>query len=260
MSRRLLVYSNSQIFWVCAESSDKDRGNDKFRNYDSAEALRRSWLSTTTPLAKNDIARFSEEWRSLLEEYALRKLSDSSDKLPAFSSIPAYFATKLNDDYVAGLWRRQFPNLLCWRVVATSQPENWRAPSWGYTMVNGSTSASLNSDSKIWSLFTIPMRSKASGTLAERANTSTNLCSTLLREKGCFLGSQEPKYKQYTGTFVYFMLSDLAESEPRARRRVGNGGVRRAASATSSIRGASWTMYVLKGGHKLFIWPLRISC
>jgi hypothetical protein len=137
MSRRLLVYSKYKIFWVCARGSDKDGGDENYEDYDYSDAQRRPQLSTTTPHAKNDTTRHGEEWRSLVVEYSKRKLSDSSDKLPAFSSIAAYFATRLNDDYVAGLWRRQLPNMLCWRGVDVSRPENWRAPSWSYMAIDG---------------------------------------------------------------------------------------------------------------------------
>lgn len=85
-------------------------------------------------------------WNDILESYARCALTDPSDKFVAISGVAKDFAKITGDDYLAGLWRRNFINGLLW----TSTPEyryqfDWlpavrseiyRAPSWSWASLD----------------------------------------------------------------------------------------------------------------------------
>ncbi|KAM0351006.1 hypothetical protein ACHAPU_002784 [Fusarium lateritium] len=76
-------------------------------------------------------------WYELLWEYGERKLSHSSDKLPAISGLARIYANLLNDEYVAGLWRSHLLEGLLWRGLNCRRVQDYRAPSWSWASVDG---------------------------------------------------------------------------------------------------------------------------
>lgn len=86
-------------------------------------------------------------------------MTDPNDKLSALSSVAAYFANKLKDDYFAGVWRSSLPHQLFWEVNISGKnvptprgatharptirrptfrrPRDWCAPSWSFMFVDG---------------------------------------------------------------------------------------------------------------------------
>ena len=51
----------------------------------------------------------------MIENYSERTLSMPSDKFPGLSRLASEFASILDDQYVAGPWRKDFCRDLCWR-------------------------------------------------------------------------------------------------------------------------------------------------
>ena len=54
-------------------------------------------------------------WMDMIEGYSERKLSMPSDKFLGVSGLASEFAYLLDNQYVAGLWRRDLCRGLCWR-------------------------------------------------------------------------------------------------------------------------------------------------
>jgi hypothetical protein len=58
-------------------------------------------------------------WRrfhSMVEVYSKRKLTKEDDKLPAISALAETFASHIQSDYLAGLWKRYLVYDLMWWV------------------------------------------------------------------------------------------------------------------------------------------------
>ncbi|KAG0647242.1 hypothetical protein D0Z07_7017 [Hyphodiscus hymeniophilus] len=55
------------------------------------------------------------DWMNMIEGYSERTLSTPTDKFPGLSGLASEFAYILDDQYVAGLWRRDLARGLCWR-------------------------------------------------------------------------------------------------------------------------------------------------
>ena len=110
-SRRMIIYSKHQLFWVCGETWGKDGGRISREEYFSRELSSRSLREPKT-----------DDWVDVICEYLSRKLTNHSDKLPAISSIAASFAQRTNDIYLAGLWRSKLLHELCWKPCRNGFP------------------------------------------------------------------------------------------------------------------------------------------
>lgn len=161
LAPRLLHFGRDQMFWECREAvaSEDDRPWD-WVGSDHAVCnlvqLRRDLGSgPAAPLPKAGMY-----WCMLIEEYSLRSLTFSKDKLPAMLGTSQMFRTEYPGlgQYVAGLWRGDLARGLCWgpslshlkqerkrpgyalndACALFSRPERARAPSWSWASLDGS--------------------------------------------------------------------------------------------------------------------------
>jgi hypothetical protein len=83
------------------------------------------------------------QWSSIIRDYSHRKLSVSSDIFPALEGLAREFNTRLNDTYIAGLWKRDLLRGLLWKVEGSKPGElpleatPYRAPSWSWASTFG---------------------------------------------------------------------------------------------------------------------------
>lgn len=84
-------------------------------------------------------------WNDILESYARCALTDPNDKFVAISGVVKDFAKAIDDEYLAGLWRRNFINGLLWTATPESgfgdevpavRSEVYRAPSWSWASLD----------------------------------------------------------------------------------------------------------------------------
>jgi hypothetical protein len=140
MSRRILIYGKYQIYWKCAVDWGKEGGNVSRGEYhqlvpgsDNFSGLEASYHVLQCPTAV--------DWKAVVALYSSKELGDPEDKMPAISSIASFFARKMNDKYLAGLWSKTFRELLCWKLLSSARPLTrapcWRAPSWSFYSVDG---------------------------------------------------------------------------------------------------------------------------
>jgi hypothetical protein len=77
-------------------------------------------------------------WEQLMEEYSRRKLSVMSDKLSALAGLASRFREFIQDDYLAGHWRRWLLPHLLWRCVDEEGAVRLPCcPSWSWLSVDG---------------------------------------------------------------------------------------------------------------------------
>ena len=139
LSRRSLLYSEQQLFWTCSQTWGMDGGRVQHNTYFSEASTYRSYGSAE--LSHHTLKNPSVwDWKNIIELYSTRNLGDPLDKLPALSSVASFFARKLNDSYVAGLWLSRLCELLCWYGLPghpLRRSASWRSPSWSYLSVDG---------------------------------------------------------------------------------------------------------------------------
>ncbi|KAJ0164874.1 hypothetical protein CTA2_12993 [Colletotrichum tanaceti] len=146
LARRILHFGSEQLYWECLEGFESEEGVqlpyrlpcinpdedviahvDKItkKNAERHEGLDRSGSSLRS-------------WSQILWEYGRRELTDPADKLPAISGVAKTFSKMLDDEYLAGLWRKSLIEGLCWQPLSCKPaPGGYRAPLWSWAAVDG---------------------------------------------------------------------------------------------------------------------------
>ncbi|KAK4182468.1 heterokaryon incompatibility protein-domain-containing protein [Podospora australis] len=106
-----------------------------------------------------DLAAIYRRWLQVVEKYAACFLTFPSDKMIALAGIAQHYQALLpGDEYLAGNWRSQLPQVLQWSTHKTRRcfrPDLYRSPSWSWTSVEG------------------PVRAESEPLLAEEGSLST---------------------------------------------------------------------------------------
>jgi hypothetical protein len=96
-------------------------------------------------------------WLDIIQRYTNCQLTFPSDRLPAISAAAKLFNIELNDEYVAGMWRRNLEKDLLWfrqgpdpRSVKVASDNTYRCPTWSWASTDCTVHwASLSSESHI---------------------------------------------------------------------------------------------------------------
>jgi hypothetical protein len=84
------------------------------------------------------------KWYRMIQTYSHQCLTYGSDRLPALAGIASRFATKLGDEYIAGMWRRDlvFGLIFCVEnpdsASRSMNPSSIPGPSWSWYTCNRS--------------------------------------------------------------------------------------------------------------------------
>ena len=143
LSTRMLFFSSGRMDWVCKACRYFAGASCSYSVNLIADSLdKRNWGFSQWFPDKEE--KPFVRWFNLCFTYTRRKLTDPTDRLPAFSSIAKAFRRFLPEvgDYVAGLWSISLPQQLLWMPYDTEWPlfKNCRAPSWSWASVDEKTS------------------------------------------------------------------------------------------------------------------------
>jgi hypothetical protein len=136
LPRRTLHYGKHQMYFECVEGFLGENGLRFDQRYHSVHITGQ----TIRKRKSDDLS----QWYQLLWAYGPRKLTHNSDKLPALSGIAQIFAERLDDQYVAGLWRKSLIEGLLWQGLQVHRVPEYRAPSWSWASVDGIPAAGLD--------------------------------------------------------------------------------------------------------------------
>ncbi|KAJ3527151.1 hypothetical protein NM208_g10845 [Fusarium decemcellulare] len=139
LSRRILLYGTQQLFFECNEGfrgedgvSLKDRFGSVYKKLEEGpDGVEQHRHETGYKAA------LLRSWYNLLWLYGPRKLTNASDKLPAMSGLAGLFAERLDDEYVAGLWRSHLIEGLLWQGLKCRRVQEYRSPSWSWASMDG---------------------------------------------------------------------------------------------------------------------------
>jgi hypothetical protein len=78
-------------------------------------------------------------WWSAVEEFAIRKLTTPTDRLPAIAGLASRIQSDKLGDYHAGMWTAQLPASLLWSVDdgRASPGKDYIGPTWSWVAVFG---------------------------------------------------------------------------------------------------------------------------
>lgn len=81
-----------------------------------------------------------EFWHCMICSYSKAEITEPSDKLVAISGIAKFCQPTFKAEYLAGLWKSNLTQNLCWGPVSSQSAEhvpNYRAPSWSWASMDG---------------------------------------------------------------------------------------------------------------------------
>lgn len=137
LSSRSVHFASDQMYFECLSCFVSEDGLlEPLRYHTTVEELPtnpradhyRKRAVTASPLSR---------WFSILWDYGQRRPSTPSDKLPALSNVARAFQRMLDDEYVAGHWRKSLIESLCWQSLHCKPAGDTRIPSWSWASVDG---------------------------------------------------------------------------------------------------------------------------
>jgi hypothetical protein len=147
LARRVIHFASDQISFECLEGSQYEDGLQLTERYfsiylkqpkENVDGAKDTLPSR--PLAQRQSSMDDspeEHWYSLLRVYGSLELTYPADKLPALAGIAKVFSQLLDDEYVAGIWRKSMIEGLCWQSMRCKAVSGYRAPSWSWASVDG---------------------------------------------------------------------------------------------------------------------------
>lgn len=145
LSHRLLTFDRLQMSYTCLR-----HGLLESREVPDAAAReeKNSFLPRLyTASGKDDQSRTELliTWYQAVADYTSRSLTFQKDKLVAIAGMARIVGDFMEDDYYAGLWKRNLPQALLWSPYEeetfpnaphrASLPSSYRAPSWSWASV-----------------------------------------------------------------------------------------------------------------------------
>lgn len=154
LSRRVLLYGTSQVFYECNEGY---RGEDGLtlstRHMCAHKSLEDEDLPVSSvsffpgvTLKTGPKRRIIKGWYSLVALYGPKELACASDKLPAIAGLARLYSEKIGEHYLAGLWRGHLIDGMLWQGLRFRRVPQYRAPSWSWASGDGTPGMGLDMD------------------------------------------------------------------------------------------------------------------
>jgi len=127
LAPRTLHYTAEQLIWECTKFSVSESGR-----WDSRQEY-------VIPARVNGESKnkYYSLWRQLVQNYTLRDLTYPDDRFPALSGVASEIQKRIDDIYIAGLWRDDLHRGLVWEVHRSGPAAKYRAPSWSWASIDG---------------------------------------------------------------------------------------------------------------------------
>ncbi|KAJ4296926.1 hypothetical protein N0V90_006974 [Kalmusia sp. IMI 367209] len=117
LSVRIVHLDENEARWECQEAQGCEcigalacRGAKSYRNVDPVY--------------------WDAQWQEIIGSYSRRLLTYPTDRLPALAGVASRFSEVAETEYLAGLWRSQFPYALAWYAREPSDCPTGRAVMW----------------------------------------------------------------------------------------------------------------------------------
>jgi len=144
LAPRTIRVGMQQMFWEC-KSHSLAEGNVTPLVPTKRRDREWDWSHSKRFVGVKDAEREVSflQWSSIIENYSSRNLSFPSDIFPALEGLAREFNARLNDKYIAGIWRGDFLRGLLWRVGDSKsgdvarEADPPRAPSWSWASSTG---------------------------------------------------------------------------------------------------------------------------
>jgi hypothetical protein len=145
LATRMLVYSESEVFWHCADACHQQlvqshltlNPHGQFAPGDTF-GVHMKFSRLKHAFWQGGDEKWIEHWHDLVEEYTKRNMSNPDDRLNALKGIADDVANITDEAYLHGAWSGSFAQCLAWRNMKPSETRHrsFRAPSWSWACIN----------------------------------------------------------------------------------------------------------------------------
>ena len=137
LSRRQLKFQSQKITWDCESTTWDESHRDDLQMKHPFRSV-----SKLFPGMNIFLENLYQSWYNMIPDFAQRKFSVPTDRLPALSGLATMAAAQKNGRYCAGLWWEDISYSICWQTSRYSPFESFRpdcyiAPSWSWASVMG---------------------------------------------------------------------------------------------------------------------------
>ncbi|KAF2026804.1 HET-domain-containing protein, partial [Setomelanomma holmii] len=146
LTPRVLHFGEHQLFWECYEKDSCESSTHGLASVYATQLAFRFKELDLFPYMKNmaNVATYTI-WDKIIQMYSQTMLTIPGDKLVALFGVAKRMADAINDEYVAGIWRKRLVVTLPWccpfqRQVDGSpsvRPKSYRAPTWSWASLDG---------------------------------------------------------------------------------------------------------------------------
>jgi hypothetical protein len=166
LSRRILHFTRTQLFWECYECKACETYPERLPKWarpvwrgDGDVTLLKDRLHEITRQHRDDSTfsspptsaqgldddSFYQLWRAYRSQYSKCALTHSTDKLVAIRGIASLVGEVTGDEFVAGLWRSRIIEEMCWTGPNYSEQKSteWIAPTWSWASSNSQSFSSM---------------------------------------------------------------------------------------------------------------------
>lgn len=142
LSPRVIQFGPQEIVWECKETLQcpcERIWHDHSRK-SRFEKLLQTSIDKSRDVVETRLSR--SEWTlGIVPAYSSMLLTHPSDRLVAISGVARVLKPSYKSDYLAGLWKIDLLDDLCWRVdprfeFPQARPKQYIAPSWSWAAVN----------------------------------------------------------------------------------------------------------------------------
>ncbi|KAN0102637.1 HET domain containing protein [Hyaloscypha variabilis] len=134
LCRRQLRFMDQKIRWDCQSTQWDESGRDRL----GKKCQRGTSLSVEKlfPGPRSFASTPYGEWYGMIQNFARRKFSVQTDRLPALSGLAALVAAQKKGRYCAGLWSEDIGYSICWKAgTPRLRPDFYIAPSWSWASI-----------------------------------------------------------------------------------------------------------------------------
>lgn len=167
LSRRIVHFASDQVYFECHRCFKAENGMTQGDRYHSSvEKLRGGpdYILEQTLLGR---------WYRLVGDYGLRQPDTPSDRLLGLANVARAFQPLLDDEYIAGMWKKSLLECLCWQSSRCKPLPGTTSPSWSWASVGGRMSAGFRDRSVKFEAVVINIQA----TLVDEADPFGNVVS-----------------------------------------------------------------------------------
>lgn len=144
LSRRVLTYTEEELWWMCLEESRCECDT-------LGKAEERSWgvdSGFKSLLSIDNSDQAFQHWHLTVDRYLNRELTNSMDKLPAISGIARVIQDITHSGYLAGIWSDNLSYDLTW-AAASAEMLSWSSERFVLSQYRGPTFSWVSIDEMV---------------------------------------------------------------------------------------------------------------